>query len=389
MADYDAIIVGAGPAGGQCARELAQRGRSVLLLERAEFVGEPNFSTGGTPDSTMSDFEIPADVANCGWDSLLIASARERAEFVYGKRMGYVLDYKRLKQFLCKDAEERGAEVLTGAVVEDVVRDGSRIVGVTYRYGDDERKALGKVVVDATGGRCFLSRKVGLLDPDRLNLSVGIEHHMEGVELERPGRMEFYLGPSYVPGGYAWIFPLGDGRAKVGAISMVKSEGNRNLSALLDRFIESNPQTRNARKTNFHGGSLYWGSIKNHALDGFLTIGDAAAQINPLGAEGIRHALYSGRFAAKAIESALGSGDLSGRSLSAYNRMWKKYVGWAWPLSGSLSKFMYNPKMKDHSYDRFVRAAAKASPGRMFDVLFNYKFGVREILKGLLKSASV
>jgi len=64
-------------------------------------------------------------------------------------------------------------------------------------------------------------------------------------------------------------------------------------------------------------------------------------------------------------------------------------VGWAWLLSGGLSRFIYNPEMNDSNYDRFVKTASKADPNSMFEMLFNYKFGIREVLNGLLKSPLV
>jgi flavin-dependent dehydrogenase len=48
MEEYDVIVAGAGPAGGNCAKELAETGYDVLLLERSKIIGEPNFSSGGT-----------------------------------------------------------------------------------------------------------------------------------------------------------------------------------------------------------------------------------------------------------------------------------------------------------------------------------------------------
>ncbi len=47
--DFDVIVIGAGPAGGSCARECAKRGLKVLLIERSQEIGEPNYSTAGTP----------------------------------------------------------------------------------------------------------------------------------------------------------------------------------------------------------------------------------------------------------------------------------------------------------------------------------------------------
>jgi len=44
---FDAIIVGAGLAGGQCARELSKKGRKVLIIEKSPGIGRPDFSSGG------------------------------------------------------------------------------------------------------------------------------------------------------------------------------------------------------------------------------------------------------------------------------------------------------------------------------------------------------
>lgn len=89
MEDYDVVIVGAGPAGGNCAAELAKLGHSVLLVERSKVIGVPNFSTGGTPNQTMEVFGLPKKVTDSSWDSILIASKNARAEFLFGK--GWVI----------------------------------------------------------------------------------------------------------------------------------------------------------------------------------------------------------------------------------------------------------------------------------------------------------
>ena len=49
MNTYDVAMIGAGPAGGQCARELAAEGHRVVLLEKAKTYFENNYSSGGAP----------------------------------------------------------------------------------------------------------------------------------------------------------------------------------------------------------------------------------------------------------------------------------------------------------------------------------------------------
>jgi flavin-dependent dehydrogenase len=183
MEEYDVIIVGAGPAGGGCARELSKLGHSVLLLERSKVIGEPNFSTAGTPNETMEVFDLPKKVTDSPWSSLLIASKNKRAEFVYDKRMGYVLNYKLLKQFLAEESEKNGTDVITGANATDVLMKNNFVNGVKFVHDGEEKEAHANIVIDSSGGRCILSQKLGIVKLESRNdLAVGIEYHMENVE---------------------------------------------------------------------------------------------------------------------------------------------------------------------------------------------------------------
>ena len=84
---FDAIIVGAGPAGAQCARELSGMGSKVLLMERSERIGEPNFSTAGTPKETIKDFDLPLSVTRGIWSRVLMQA----------NSYSHLWDYKRTK----------------------------------------------------------------------------------------------------------------------------------------------------------------------------------------------------------------------------------------------------------------------------------------------------
>ena len=89
----DVIVIGAGPAGGSAARELAKRGKKVLLIERSQEIGEPNYSTAGTPMETVTHFELPKAVLSAPWDRILIATPRVQAVWEFKEPQGYVLDF--------------------------------------------------------------------------------------------------------------------------------------------------------------------------------------------------------------------------------------------------------------------------------------------------------
>lgn len=394
MEEYDVAIVGAGPAGGNCARELAAAGRSVLLVEQSKVIGLPNFSTAGTPNETMRVFGLPKKVTDCPWSSFLIASENEKAEFVFGKRMGYILNYMLLKQFLAKQAEKKGAEVVVGTHVSDVIYRNGKINGIKFNHEGELKEVRAKIVVDASGGRALLSQKLGLMKTDKSYLAVGVEYHMKNIEFERKERMDFYIGPGYAPGGYIWIFPSGGTTAKVGLGILVPTEKKVDAMNTLKKFVETNPQTSNAIKTDVHAGSLFAnGGIKDHVLDGFVVIGDAAAQINPLAGEGIRHALYSGRFAAKTIDAAIIKGNVMKKNLAAYNSLWKNYVGNRWKISLWLQKLAFGKATLNQKLsDQFVKAISKYDGETLFEIGFNYRFelciqGLPTILKSVSSAA--
>ena len=116
---YDVIIIGAGPAGGSAARELSKLGKRVVLIERSRVLGEPNYSTAGTPLSTAKDFDLPDDVLSATWRKIILCSPNHEAVWEYPDVRGYVLDFRKLKQFLVHDAEKHGAKVSLGTTATD------------------------------------------------------------------------------------------------------------------------------------------------------------------------------------------------------------------------------------------------------------------------------
>lgn len=301
--------------------------------------------------------------------------------------MGYILNYMKLKQFLAKRAKKYGAEVVTGVSANDVIIKNEFVSGVKISGYDGMKEVHAKVVVDASGGRATLSQKLGLLKFDvmKKSFTIGIEYHMGNVELERKRRMDFYVGYGFAPGGYTWIFPMGLTEAKVGIGVLNPSSLKNKPLGFLEKFVKTNPQTINASKLDLHSGSLFAnGGIKNHVTNGFVAIGDAAAQINPLAGEGIRHALYSGRFAAEAIDLALEKGSSDKRHLDYYNKLWKDYIGNKWKLSFLLQKLFYRITIKESNdalIDKFIGLLATRSPEEIFEIAFNYKFDLSDIVR--------
>lgn len=371
---FDVVVAGNGPAGGQAARELASAGLAVALVTRETTIGLPITSTAGTISETLSEFELPREVVQRDINGLRLFGPRERLEIWYDEPSAHVLDFRRLKEFLFREAVAAGAVAFTGTTAREPLLEGGRVVGVrcALRGGRGDLALRARVVVDATGPAGVLASALGLRQRRPALLGSGLEYVLEGLPLDREGRwFDIFLGSRVVPGGYAWISPVGPESAKVGACWILSYAARETpLEDHLRRFIAAQPQLAPGPALETHGGFAYVnGGLRRHARDGFLAIGDAASQINPLFGEGIRHCLWSGRLAARTIREALERSDLSARALGGYDSRWRRYRDFQWPLATFFHRMLY--RARDDQLDYNLRTFQRANLDAVTRVLKN------------------
>jgi len=336
---FDVVIAGAGPAGAQCARDLAARGYEVVVLEtesEGEFPRQSNKSTGGTFPSMMASFGIPDDVVMQFTDSVVIESPNEH---YVQRRTGAVLEFAEFKRFLVREGREQGAEYrFDSRVSKPVVEDGE-IVGV--RYAGDET-VYGDVIVDATGPAAPLAKALGVSDLERENQAIGIEYEFEGVSLDEQGYADLHdammlrLDHDYAPGGYSWIFHTGADTAKVG-VCYIQNESyqqyaaeDRTVDGYLQHWLDSDTRFADAERIEGkqHRGSAHIQPPGSLSTDNFVAIGDTVPTIDPLWGEGIHVGMRSARAAAVAIDHCLTprEPDTSAENISLYDELWHREV---------------------------------------------------------------
>ena len=363
---YDVVVAGAGPAGAQCARDVASRGYDVLLLEteREEaFPKTSNKSTGGTFPPMLASFNVPDDVVMHFTDNVVLESPSEQ----YTRRHpGAVLEFADFKRFLVDDAREKGAEVQFDSRVSRPVMEGGEVVGVRYN-GDEEVR--GDVVVDATGPAAPLAKELGVTDLQRDHQAIGIEHEFEGVELDHPDYadltdgMMLRLDHEYAPGGYSWIFHTGEDTAKVG-VCFIQNEAykqyatqERTVDGYLEHWLETDPRFADAERLpgKTHRGSAHIQPPGKMTTDNFIAIGDTVPTIDPLWGEGINVGMKSARAAAITIDSCLThrDRDTSAEYLDAYNDRWHSEVAPKAVPRLLMTELMYFTS--NERYDRLMR----------------------------------
>ncbi len=195
--NFDAIVVGAGPAGCACAYALARAGKCVLLLERGETAGSKNLSGGRLYTYAMEILE-PGLYQRAPLQRKVV---REQI-MLLGKTNATTIDYfdcgfgvevpqsftvlrASLDEWFAAEAEAKGAIFAAGILVEDLIEEQGTIVGI--KAGEDEMRA--GVVIAADGVNSCMGRKAGLFpDVSAQAVGVGVKEVIELPESEIDSR---------------------------------------------------------------------------------------------------------------------------------------------------------------------------------------------------------
>lgn len=380
MTEYDAVVAGGGPAGLQFAREIGRRtDRSVAVLESNDRLADNDKSTGGTFHQVIDGFDVPESVVMDASSDVIFEGpdASERLAIP-----NYVLDFPAFLEYLGEDAAARGAAIHTGTrVTAPVVEDGS-VVGVRCREGGDERTIRADLVVDATGPAGTLTTRLGMWDPDAAQRGIGKEFEVEGCF--DCGSMLFRFDHEFAPGGYAWVFPAGDGVFKVGVCwvdefyERHRSRDGRTIDDYVQNWLESDSRWEAESIRAVHAGeAISDNSINRRARDGLVAVGDAVSSINPLFGEGIRPGMESARMAADVAVRALESGDTSREALVEYEQRWNREKGPKWRMQRIVGELLYDFDARQQT--RFVERAGRLSAEQL-DRLQRYELTVRDLL---------
>src|SRR5437763_10224864 len=170
---FDAIIVGAGPAGSSAALALSRAGLRVALIERGEYAGAKNVS-----GAALYAPELLAELLPNYWEEAPVERYLTRRVVTFlGQESAFAVDFRtqhfaqppyngftllrpKFDRWLAGKAEAAGALLITSTVVDDLLYEGEQVVGVRCRREDGELYA--PVVIAADGANSFLAKKAGL-----------------------------------------------------------------------------------------------------------------------------------------------------------------------------------------------------------------------------------
>lgn len=345
---FDAVVVGAGPAGSAAAYVMAQAGMEVVMLERGDYPGAKNVWGGVLfRDATAAVFpefweDAPLErpvVDQRLWmlgDESLVQSGYKTERWSKAPYNAFTALRAKIDPYFAKKAEGAGAYLIPETQVTDLIFKEGRVVGV--HTGRDEGDIYADVVLMAEGINCFATTRAGLRqDYSMENSALAVKEIISLPEATINDRFNvssdqgvtlLCIGEfGHETMGSGFIYTNKDSLSVgFGAIVEHLSQSRLQPNELLEE-MKSHPavaQLLRGGETKEYSAHLIpemkFENLPRPYGDGYMLLGDTAGLVNFMFQEGANLAIMSGKFAGETAVEAKRRGDFGGDTLALYSR---------------------------------------------------------------------
>ena len=381
----DVLVIGAGPAGSTISALLAERGRNVVLLEKAT---HPRFHIG----ESLLPLNMPL------FEKLGVREEIERigmvkfgAEFVspwhgdpvtfeFGdaldKSFPYAYQVRRsdFDEILFKNAVAKGATAFEGHKVTQV--EFLQELGASVTAIDNDKQThqfRTKFVVDASGRDTFLAQHFGMKQRNKKHNSAAIFAHFSGAT-RLPGRAEGHISLFWFDHGWFWFIPLSDGATSVGAVCWPYYMKSRKTDptqffhdtiALCPALAE---RLKNAQLTSpvTATGNYSYEAARTTGQN-YLLLGDAFAFIDPVFSSGVFLAMNSGFIGADTVETCLDNPQQAAQALRTFDKTLRHGPkAFSWFIYRITTPALRNLFLRPRNYFRVREALLSLLAGDIF-----------------------
>lgn len=334
MTEFDVAIVGSGPSGASTAFYLAQQGIKTVILEKETL---PRYKTCGGGFSFKGRRNLPIDVSSVvelEFNSIDLYLANKqhytstRENPIVSLVMRDVFD-----ELIVTKAKELGVTIIENCTVSSIIKTNDGAVLHTSK-----EPVTAKYIIAADGAFSSVAKMAGWKEDTRMMIPA-LEYEIEvgDEDYERLSK-EIRFDIDGVPSGYGWCFPKKN-HLSIGVCVFKKKSPN--IKELCQKYIEYLGITEIKNITK-HGSQIPVsprtdGFVKNN----IFLIGDSAGFTDPITAEGISNAIYSGKMVAEAILECNGNISLAAE---LYEAKLEESLLPQLKVAFKVSKFLYQQK---------------------------------------------
>jgi len=365
MDEYDVLVVGGGPIGGQVACNIAKENYAVAVFEKNKEIGVPMNCAGLVTPRVFDFLDISkkdviknevkgANIHSPNGSILSIGDGRVHA---------LVIDRTKFDQKIIKNSQKSGAEVFIGYKVKNIKKSKNYYEVETPK----NLKCKGKLLIGADGPLSLVRKKLNFPKPHEYLLGVGAE--VSNTDLN-PDIVEIFVGNNIAPGFFAWIIPLNrEGTcARIGLCTNqnTKKSPKFYFDALLKNKFTA-PYLKNVKIEKNIGGLIPLGVLKKTYSSNVMIVGDAAAQIKPSSGGGIYPGLLCADHCANVAVDALTNNDFSYHFLKKYQKLCVKDFGRE--LSMGMKFRSFYKRLSDKQFNKYIEFFKKP---KVIDIINNY-----------------
>jgi geranylgeranyl reductase family protein len=318
MVDYDAVIVGAGPAGLTLASELGRKHR-VLVIEEHQKIGRPMQCAGLVSPRVMEITKLTDCVCAKFNGAVLLSPSFKPFHFFSTVIKAYAIDREKFDEKLGYKCIKR-ADVFLNTKFIDAKRKGNEVV-VRLQEGKAEKELTTRVLVGADGVVSKVRKIFGFQEPEEYISTYGAE--VKNLALDT---IEIYTGQRFAPGFFGWAIPCGD----VVRLGVGSASGHAKMH--FEELVSAIERRKGVKltRTKTITGAIPLGLLSKYARDNVVLVGDAGCQVKPVSGGGIYLGISGAIICADVLNKALESNNLSEKVLNEYSvrflKLFKKEI---------------------------------------------------------------
>jgi digeranylgeranylglycerophospholipid reductase len=385
-ADYDVLVVGAGPTGSNAARLLALQGRKVLLVEEHPEVGQPVQCAGLVTPRTFDHTPFPiGDLhQNDLRGGVVVAPDGTQVEFVSRQVQAQAMDRARFDQRCAEFAVRAGVELRVATKAIAARRDPGGVTVTLQTLGMVRKDVRVRLIVGADGIRGSVARWFDFPPVDEIVSAYEAELAGCHIEAGREHIIPMFSGSAVAPGFFSWIIPVGHGRTRTG-LAVAPGMNEQSAKAYYERMFTdpaSAPYLAGATPTYLIIGGIPLGLRSRLVDDRVMLVGDAAGMAKPTSGGGIYMGLVGSEHLAAVADRGLRHDRLSRGDLLPYERKVK------WTIArelrkGQLLRAVYK-RFTDADFNRLARLLSKPKPKAVIERVGDIDYPSRLVLPLLM-----